>query len=152
MPDLFAAWLKSSGTPAPRHPVFYLHLLGALSAKIPVWPAGQVPSFHKRNWSNEVRRILRAGFEEGRHGLPLKEVFESLHGHRRHHQLTPCEFLHGLQTSSLFPVVFPAPLQPELHLNRIPPAYCARAVLLANPSPSGPKKSWPTPKPSLELS
>ena len=139
-PDLFAAWLKSSGTPAPRQPVFYLHLLSALSPKIPIWPNGQDPAHQKINWNNEVRRILRAGFEKGRHGLPLKEVLESLHGHRRHHQLTPREFLDGLQTSSRFPVIFSDPHQPELHLNRLPPTYWARVVLLASSKPLQPEE------------
>ena len=139
-PDLLAAWLKNSGTPASCHPAFYLRLLGALSPQIPIWLTGQNPVVHKAEWDDDIRRILQAGLEAGRSGLPLPEVFASLRGNQRYRQLRPREFLDHLQNNSRLPVVFSDPHQPELRLDRVTPACVIRLVLLASEKPLRPEE------------
>ena len=134
-PDLLVAWLKSAGTPASCPPSFYLRLLEALSPAIPIWPTGQNQTDSRADWDDEVRRILKAGLQEGRYGLPLPEVFASLRRHRRFRKLTPGEFLDGLRTSSRFRVVFSDPHRPVLHLDHVNSVGFARLVLLASDKP-----------------
>lgn len=128
-PDLLTHWV--GGDPgAWQFPlVFYVRLLGELSADISAWPEGQEPGAAPNPKHGLLVSVLEDALRSGIGRLSLRDAYALAKAHTETSSFTPGEFLCALKNTKRLKVQFKGPTVGEVLLPSLLAAEVARVVL-----------------------
>ncbi len=139
-PDLLTHWVGGDPGAGQFPPVFYVRLLGELSADISVWPEGQEPGAVPNPQHGLLVSVLEDALRSGIGRSSLPDAYALAKAHTKTSSFTPVEFLCALKNTKRLKVQFKGPTVGEVLLPRLLAAEVARVVLRSSKIPLTPEE------------
>ena len=138
-PDLLSHWVAGDSHTWQFPMVFYVRLLGELSATIPAWPDGQEPSSILNDRHDIVVSVVEDSLRAELRSFSIQDAYAMARDRAKRLGFSKGEFLSALKTTKRLRVQFKGPTEGEVSLPRLLAAEVACVVLRSSKSPLTPE-------------